>query len=117
MRTATGGQPYNDDKILACMKNVQRMHQSDTNADLLPSSLNVIKPLFHYFSLILPCLPLSLSLFHTTNTAHILLLLLKSCSMSHRQGCATYTQVYSLGFIIHLPIRQPSETMTPQTPI
>lgn len=47
----------------------------------------------------------------------MLLLLLESLSMSHRRGCATYTQVYSLGFIIHLPIRQPSETMTPQTPI
>lgn len=79
----------------------------------MPSNLDVVKTP----SLLLSHLALSLS--HSTNTARILLLLLliKSCRMSHKRGCATYTQVYSLGFIIHLPIRQPSETMTPQTPI
>ena len=111
-------------KTKACVRNVQRIRQSDINADLLPSYLNVRKPLSlllsHPVSLsTLLSLSLSLSIFfsHTTNTAHNLLLLFKSCGMSHRQGCATYTQVYSLGFIIHLPIRQPSEMMTPQTPI
>lgn len=79
---------------------------------MLIEFLQLLKRMFHYFFLILPgssTLSLALCL---TNTAHILLLLIKS-----KQDCTTYTQVDSLGFIIHLPIRQPVETMTPQTPI
>lgn len=41
--TATGGQPYNNDKTLVYVMNVRRMHQFCINADLLPPSLNVIK--------------------------------------------------------------------------
>jgi len=92
------------------------MHQSDINADLLPSFLNVVKPLITSFSTVLILLLLSLFHSHTTHTAHSLLLF-KSFSMSHKESCATCTQVYRLSFIMHLPIRQPSETMTPQTPI
>lgn len=53
-RNSQSVQICNDDRILACMKNVQRMHHSDINPDLLPSFLNVIKSFFHYFSLIIP---------------------------------------------------------------
>lgn len=78
---------------------------------MLIKFLQLLKRMFHYFLILPGSSTLSLALC-LTNTAHILLLLIKS-----KQDCTTYTQVYSLGFIIHLPIRQPVETMTPQTPI
>lgn len=92
------------------------MRHSDINTDLLPLSLNAIKPPFYYFSLILAhSSPLSLPLSHATNTA---LHSAEAQKLQHKpQAKLCHTQVYSLGFIIHLPIRQPSETMTPQTPI
>lgn len=66
-------------KTWACARNVQRIRQSDINADLLPSYLNVIKPLSSLLShpvSLSTLLSLSRSLFlsHTTNTAHNLLL-------------------------------------------